>query len=105
MNNCQRCRRERQFVEDLRVCTIHMHNGDETGLPPRRRAIVRALNSLVTPRQRFCLYLYYGRHMSQRDIAAELGVDDSTVSRNITNGERNLRSVELLFNVEAEQAG
>lgn len=80
-------RRNRSFVEDLAVCTVHMHNGDEVGLSHKRRAIVRALNQTATPRQRQCLYLYYGRGMKQADIGKTLGIDISTVSRTIQRGE------------------
>lgn len=90
-------RRERNFVEDLSVCTVHMHNGDEIGLSPRRRAIVRALSRRATPRQRQCLYLYYGRGMNQSSIGSLLGIDISTVSRNIAHGERHVREAEAIF--------
>ena len=45
-------RREKALVRDLAVCTVHMQNGDEVGLSPRRRTIVRALRRSATPRQR-----------------------------------------------------
>lgn len=83
-------RREKALVRDLAVCTVHMQNGDEVGLSPRRRTIVRALRRSATPRQRQCLYLYYGRGLSMQDIAKLLAVNISTVSRNIGNGERHV---------------
>lgn len=85
-------RRNRAFVEDLAVCTVHMHNGDEVGLSQKRRAIVRALNQTATARQRQCLYLYYGRGMKQADIGKTLGIDISTVSRTIQRGEDHVTS-------------
>lgn len=83
-------RREKELVQDLSVCTVHMQNGDEVGLSPRRRAIVRALRRQATPRQRQCLYLYYGRGLNMQEIAGLLGLNISTVSRNIGNGERHV---------------
>ena len=101
----QRCRRDRSFVNEMRICTIHMHNGDEIGLTPRQQILVRALNHLTTPRQQLCLYLYYGRQLSQQDIADELGIDESTVSRTIAKGEKHIFTVELLLTSPAEQVG
>ena len=80
--------RSKEFVADMTVCTLHMHNGDEIGLSPRRRAIVRALLSQATPRQREVLYLYYGMRMNQAAIAHKLGLEASTISRTIRRGER-----------------
>lgn len=85
-------RRNRAFVEDMTVCTVHMNNGDEVGLSGKRRAIVRALNRTATPRQRQCLYLYYGRGMNQANIGKTLGIDISTVSRTIQRGEDHVTS-------------
>ena len=83
-------RRENELVRDLTVCTAHANNGDEIGLSPRRRAIVRALRGQATARQRQCLYLYYARGMNQAAIAKLLQINVSTVSRNIANGERHV---------------
>ena len=83
-------RRDRALVNDLAVCTAHANNGDEIGLSPRRRTIVRALRGQATARQRQCLYLYYGRGLNQEAIAKLLCINVSTVSRNITNGERHV---------------
>ena len=83
-------RRDKALVNDLAVCTAHANNGDEIGLSPRRRAIVRALRGQATARQLHCLYLYYGRGLNQEAIARLLCINVSTVSRNITNGERHV---------------
>lgn len=101
----QRCRRDRSFVNEMRICTIHMHNGDEIGLTSRQQILVRALNHLTTPRQQLCLYLYYGRQLSQQDIADELGIDESTVSRTIAKGEKHIFTIEQLLTPSAEQVG
>ena len=101
----QRCRRDRSFVNEMRICTIHMHNGDEIGLTSRQQILVRALNHLTTPRQQLCLYLYYGRQLSQQDIADELGIDESTVSRTIAKGEKHIFTIEQLLMPSAEQVG
>lgn len=83
-------RKEKDWVRDLTACTVHLQNGDEIGLNGRQKVMLRALRRWATSRQRECLYLYYGRGLSQRQIAKLLGVDASTVSRNIRNGERHV---------------
>ena len=90
-------RNPKSLVQDLSVCTVHENNGDEVGLSPRRKAIVRALRRRATPRQRQCLYLYYGRGLNQQAIAKLLEVNVSTVSRNISNGERHVQAALALL--------
>ena len=79
------------WVQDMAVCTVHLQNGDEIGLTGRQKVMIRALRQWATKRQRECLYLYYGRGLSQQEIAKLLGVNVSTVSRNIKHGECNIR--------------
>lgn len=61
----------------------------EEGRAQMRRAVVKGLDDL-SPRQREMLELYLsGRNISA--IAADLGVNKSTVSRNIARAKKNLR--------------
>lgn len=91
-------RRKRPFVEDMIVSTRHLENGDETGLSPRRRAIVRGLRQHATPRQRQELYLYYAQGLNLARIAKLLKLDISTVSRTIQRGEDHARQALALLN-------
>lgn len=84
-------RGDADLVRDLRVCSIHAHNGDEIGLALRQKVIARVIRRL-TPAQRESLYLYYGRGLSMGDIARMMEVRTSTVSRNVRNGERHIRA-------------
>lgn len=83
-------RKEKDWVRDLTACTVHLQNGDEIGLNRRQKVMLRALRQWATKRQRECLYLYYGRGLSQQEIAKLLGVNMSTISRNIKAGERHV---------------
>ena len=53
----------------------------------RRRRMLRALGKAVqgelTPRQQECGRLLYGERVSQKEIAARLGVRPSTVSKHL----------------------
>lgn len=53
--------------------------------------LIRCLNEDVTPRQRTMLTMYYVQQLAQKEIARQLGVDPSTVSRTILRGERQLQ--------------
>ncbi len=47
----------------------------------------------LTPRQRECLELYYLRGLSQKRIAALLGIHQTTVSQHISYALKKLRQV------------
>lgn len=73
-----------------------------------KRNLIRALREDVTPKQRTALLLYYGEGLNMREIGARLGVDKSTVSRNIKRGEDRLRrclryGAELFFRPEEDE--
>ena len=58
--------------------------------------------------QRQVLLLYYAEGLNMREIGEKLGVDKSTVSRNIKRGERRLRrclrsGAESLFHAEKRE--
>ncbi len=83
-------RKDHRWVSDMTACTVHLENGDEIGLTGRRKVMLRALRQWATKRQRECIYLYYGRRLSQQEIAKLLGVNVGTISRNIKAGERHV---------------
>ena len=53
--------------------------------------LTMALRQEVSPKQRLALRLYYVDGMKMKEIAEELGVDRSTVSRTLKRAENNLR--------------
>lgn len=56
-----------------------------------RRNVVRAICEDVTERQRQVLLMYYAQNMKMAEIAEELGIERSTVSRTIKRGEARLK--------------
>ena len=56
-----------------------------------KRNLARALREDVTQRQRQTLLMYYAEGRTMQEIADQLGVDKSTVSRTIKRGERRLQ--------------
>lgn len=83
-------RQDKNWVQDMITCTVHLQNGDDIGLIGRQKVMLQALRQWATKRQRECLYLYYGRGLSQQEIAKLLGVNVGTISRNIKAGERHV---------------
>lgn len=86
-----RYRRGRAYAADMAVYARAMaaDNSDEHSRLRRNLAI--ALREDVTEKQRQALLLYYAEGLNMQEIGARLGVDKSTVSRNIKRGERRLR--------------
>ena len=55
-------------------------------------SIKRAIDRELTRRQRQLVYMYYLEQMRMQDIADELGLSISSVSRTIKRGRRRLKS-------------
>lgn len=70
---------------------VQQENGDERERGQLIQNLLRCIREDVSPRQRTLLLLYYEKGMSQPQIAAELGVNKSTVCRTIKRGERRLQ--------------
>ena len=87
-----RYRRGKLYAADMAVYTRQMAADNSAELSRLKRNLIRALKEDVTPRQREVLTLYYAQE--------RLGVDKSTVSRNIKRGERRLQRC-LRYGAEA----
>ena len=66
-------------------------DGQEDGHSKLLENLKRCIREEITPRQREVLLLYYFRKMRQKEIATQLGVAGSTVSRTIKRGEQRLK--------------
>jgi RNA polymerase sigma factor (sigma-70 family) len=65
----------------------------ERSVKERMRAVRKAMRQRLTPRQNDCLRLYYLRGRSQREIAAMLGIHQTTVSQHIRYATKKLRQL------------
>ncbi len=81
-----RYRRGKLYAADMAVYTRQMAADNSAELSRLKRNLIRALKEDVTPRQREVLTLYYAQGLNMREIGERLGVDKSTVSRNIKRG-------------------
>lgn len=85
------------------IIPAHMpgDNGDEERRKEERARFIRAkmrevrkaMVQSLTARQNECLTLYYLRGYPQREIAARLGIHQTTVSQHIRYGLKKLRRV------------
>ena len=103
-----RYRRGRAYAADMAVYTRAMSADNSAELSRLKRNLAAALREDVTEKQREALLLYYGEGLNMREIGERLGVDKSTVSRNIKRGERRLRrclryGAKALLETENEQ--
>lgn len=99
-----RYRRGKHFAADMAVYAQVMAEDNAQQIGRLRRNVMRALREDVTPRQRECMILYYGKRLNMRQIGELMGIDKSTVSRNIKRGESRLRRC-LRYGAEQLLAG
>lgn len=83
--------RSSEWVGDMTVWLSE--NGDDNAaqLERMRRSLRRARQQALTPRQREMLVMRYEQNMSGSEIARELGLNRSTVSRTLRRARERLR--------------
>lgn len=86
-----RYRRGSAYAADMAAYARTMAEDNSVQHLQLKRNLVTALREDVTDKQRQALLLYYAEGMNMSEIGKRLGVDKSTVSRNIKRGERRLR--------------
>lgn len=86
-------RRGKAFGADMAIYMNQIGDcpRDDPGRSRLMRNLIRCIREELTPRQREVLFLYYVKNIRQKEIAAQLGVERSTVSRTIKRGEDRLR--------------
>lgn len=86
-----RYRRGGLYAADMAVYTRQMASDSSQEVSRLKRNLLLALREDVTQRQRQTLLMYYAEGRTMQEIADQLGVDKSTVSRTIKRGERRLQ--------------
>ena len=88
-----RYRRGQTYSQDMvaYMRRISEENTNTDSMDRLKQNLIRCLNEDITPRQKTLLTMYYVQQLSQTEIARQLGVDPSTVSRTILRGERKLQ--------------
>lgn len=91
-------RHERVFLSDKfgDFISYSLYNQGATNRPELERMkkiLYRAIRHELTDRQRECITMFYLNGMKMKDIASQLGLSTSTVSRHISSATRKLRKV------------
>ena len=86
-----RYKRGSGYAADMAVYAREMAGDNSRQLDRLTENLARALRQDVTDRQRQYLQLYYDQGLTMPQIARQLGVNKSTVSRTIRRGEARLR--------------
>lgn len=83
--------RNNEFLGDL-AAWERAHGEDNSDQLERLRSNLRKARSAeLTPRQSEMMHLYYDLGLSMTQIAGELGVTKSTVSRTLSRGRKRLK--------------
>lgn len=75
--------------------TNHLSNGftNAESRNQMKKILSKAIYSELTEKQRICIVEHYLYRKKEKDIALELGVNISTVSRHINAGKKKLRNI------------
>lgn len=66
---------------------------NESSRERMKKILTQAINSELTDKQRKCITDYYLLKKKEKEIALELGISPSTVSRHISNARKKLRHI------------
>ena len=91
MNNTPFDTRSSEWIGDMTVWLRENAEDNAFQLERLRRNLRRAREQELTPRQRRMLELHYDQRLSVTEIARQLGVNPSTVSRTLGRARERLR--------------
>ena len=92
-------RRGEPYAQTVReLLRLSLHPETDATLDSYKLALVRAVRERITLRELKCMTSYYVQKLPMVEIAKLLGINTSTVSRNIHRGEGKLDSLMRLAN-------
>ncbi len=83
--------RDNEFLGDLTAWNRAHSRDNSEQIERLRRNMRRVRNAELTPRQEELLHLYYDQGLSMSQIAKQLYIDKSTVSRTLARGRKKLK--------------
>ena len=86
-----RYRKGKLYAADMAMYSRQMAADNSREISRLKRNLIRCLREDITAKQRQMILLYYADGKNMREIGEAMGVDKSTVSRNLKRGEANLR--------------
>ncbi|MDO5124657.1 MAG: sigma factor-like helix-turn-helix DNA-binding protein [Eubacteriales bacterium] len=83
-----------ELLLDKAAYDTYRHGSDNSeDIVRMKRMVLKAVNRELTALQRFCLVNYYLYKVPMKDIAKELSVNPSTVSRHIKRATEKLKHI------------
>ncbi len=73
------------------------NNTNKKEIEKMKRVLFTAIRRELTPRQQQCVTEHFLNEKTQREVARELGLDESTVSRHLTVAKRKLKNIASYF--------
>lgn len=81
-----------EFIDKLSLVSVEDDENYKVSYRDRMvRILYSGLNGSLTERQRDCIQKYYGENKTMAEIARELSLNVSTVSRHIKAARKNLK--------------
>ncbi len=83
-----------------RISVFDFGNGssNEYNIKQIRRVLPRVIDEKLTLRQRQCVQMYYFKKLNMQEIGEVLGIDRTTVSRNLSRARKRIKtSLEYLL--------
>lgn len=80
------------FGDRLPINSIYQGDSNQKQLERMRSALNKAIKTELTDRQRYILTEYYFNGRTMTDIAKEMGITKSTVSRHISRSKERLKT-------------
>ena len=101
-------RHERVYMSDIseNVVSFSLYLQKGTNNKDRQRMmkiLYRAMQLELTDRQRDCITMYFLKGMKMKDIATDLCLSKSTVSRHIKVATRKLRRIASYYDIDTER--
>ncbi len=82
--------RNRDIIAYANFSSYGSNNSD---IKRMKQILSQALESELTPRQRECIVLYYYQNKTMSEVASDLSLSKSTVSRHLKAAKRKLQNV------------
>lgn len=76
----------------------NIHDKVDINYTKMKEAVKNIIKGELTQRQRVCILMYYGESMKMKDIASNLGIGISSVSRHIKKAKNRIKkTIEYYF--------
>lgn len=88
-----------KFIEsDSQFRAYLQNNGDNSdAIRQTKKILMTGIDNLLTCKQKNCVVMHYFKNMSKKEIAQQLGVNPSTVTRSIQAAKKRLSILDVFL--------